>query len=343
MTHTANLKTKVIQDPKIWEEFLETQPYQIFVQSPSYAEFNSNVGDKSFILGLYDGQKLIGGSLVITVHARRGNFYYLPYGPILDYQKPNHLKTFTQDIKKLAKSNRLDFIRISPFVDDNAQNLKVIQKQGYRKAPMHMIAETTWILDLEKSEEELMKEMRQNHRNLIRRAKRDGVKVITSTDIKDIKILHQLLKETAIRHKFHPFPLKYLQEEFKAFNKHGQVHIYKAYHEDDLLAVSVMYFYKNTAIYRHGASNLLKPKIPASYAIQWQAIRDAKQKRCKYYNFWGIAPEEAKKHPFKGITRFKKGFNGFQKDLVPAHDLPTSPKYIINFLIETFRRLKRGF
>jgi len=343
MNHIAKLHTKIIKDISTWESFLDTQEFQIFVQSPSYGEFNQKLGDQSFILGLYEDTKLVGGSLVIKVHARRGDFYYLPYGPILNYQETSHLKKFTEDLKAMAKKDKLAFIRISPFIDETKDNKSKLTKQGYKRAPMHMIAETTWMLNLDKPADQLMKEMRQNHRNLIRRSKRDGVKVETSTNIKDLNILHDLLQQTAKRHNFNPFSLKYLQEEFQAFNKHGQVNIYKAYHEGDLLAVSVMYFYKNSAIYRHGASNMLKPKVPASYAIQWQAIQDAKQKGCNYYNFWGIAPETAKKHPFKGITRFKKGFGGFQKDIMPAYDLPISPKYIINFLIETIRRIKRGF
>jgi lipid II:glycine glycyltransferase (peptidoglycan interpeptide bridge formation enzyme) len=343
MTPTAKLHTKIIKDPSQWESFLDTQPFQIFVQSPSYAEFNTATGDDSFILGLYDNDKLIGGSVVITIHAKRGNFFYLPYGPILDYSQKAHLNKFTQDLKKLAKDKNLDFIRISPFIDETKENYSSVKKAGYHKAPMHMIAETTWMLKLDKDPEKLLKEMRQNHRNLIRRADRDGVTVESSTNLGDIKEMHNLLEETAKRHNFHAFPLSYLEEEFKAFNKHGQVKIYKAFHQGDLLAMAVMYFYKNSAIYRHGASNMLRPKVPSSYAIQWQAIQDAQKAGCQYYNFWGIAPEGAKKHPFKGITRFKQGFGGFQKDLLPAHDLPTSSKYIINFLIETFRRLKRGF
>lgn len=343
MTHTANLYTKLIKKPKEWEDFLETQPYQIFVQSPSYGEFNNNVGDNSFILGLYENDNLVGGSLVIHVHAKRGDFFYLPYGPILDYDQPQHLKFFIDSLKEKAKEFKVAFIRVSPFIEDNSINLNKFKKVKLHKAPMHMIAETTWVLDLDKPEEQILKEMRQNHRNLIRRAERDGVNVKSSTDIKDISLLHDLLVETAQRHNFHPFPLKYLEEEFKAFAKHGQVKIYKAFHENELLAISVMYFYKNSAIYRHGASNMLKPKIPASYAIQWKAIQDAKKAGCRYYNFWGIAPENAKKHPFKGITRFKKGFGGFQLDLLPAMDLPVSIKYVLNYSVETLRRIKRGF
>jgi lipid II:glycine glycyltransferase (peptidoglycan interpeptide bridge formation enzyme) len=63
----------------------------------------------------------------------------------------------------------------------------------------------------------------------------------------------------------------------------------------------------------------------------------------KFYNFWGIAKEGDKKHPFYGITHFKKGFGGFEKDLLPAHDLKVSFKYWIDYVIETLRRIKRGF
>lgn len=341
--HNLDYSVKIIQNPDQWEDFLDTQEYQIFVQSSGYADFNQATGDPSFFLGLYQDNTLIGGSLVIHVHAKRGDFYYLPYGPILDFSNSIQLEIFTKELKILAKQNNVNFVRISPFQDEIDEIKNNLTNLGYQKAPMHMIAETTWILDLSPSLEDILKGMRQNHRNLIRRAERDNVQITTSDSLEDIQKLHELLKETAQRHKFHPYSLDYLTKEFQTFHQKGQTKMYLAHHEGDLLAISVMYFYKNTAVYRHGASNMLKPKIPASYAIQWQAIQDAKAYGCKYYNFWGIAPEGDTKHPFWGITTFKKGFSGFQKDLLPAYDLPTSWKYSINWIIETFRRIKRGF
>ena len=341
--HKLKYSVKVLENSQLWEDFLDTQEYQIFVQSSGYAEFNQSTGDPAFYVGLFERTKLVGGSLVIHVHAKRGDFFYLPYGPILDFHNTDQLQVFVEELKIIAKQKKVNFIRISPFVDDEAVFKNNLKQLGFQKAPMHMIAETTWILNLEPAQEDILKNMRQNHRNLIRRAERDKVVITTSESVEDISKLHELLKETAIRHKFHAYSLDYLTKEFQTFQKKGQAKMYLAHHEGDLLAISVVYFYKNTAVYRHGASNMLKPKVPASYAIQWQAIQDAKSYGCKYYNFWGIAPEGATKHPFWGITTFKKGFSGFQKDLLPAYDLPTSWKYSINWLIETFRRIKRGF
>ena len=96
--------------------------------------------------------------------------------------------------------------------------------------------------------------------------------------------------------------------------------------------------------YRHSASLNKNPKLPSSYLIQWEAILESKHRNKKYYNFWGIAPNDSKKsHPFAGITHFKKGFGGFQKNLLHCQDLPITKKYYITFIIEMARKIKRGF
>ncbi|GAI33015.1 unnamed protein product, partial [marine sediment metagenome] len=40
---------------------------------------------------------------------------------------------------------------------------------------------------------------------------------------------------------------------------------------------------------------------PASYLLQWEAIKEAKNRGCKLYNFWGIAEIESKKTSLLGF------------------------------------------
>jgi len=88
------------------------------------------------------------------------------------------------------------------------------------------------------------------------------------------------------------------------------------------------------------------PKIPVSYLLQWEAIKEGKKRGCKTYNFWGIAPEselEAKKdHPWKGLSLFKKGFGGYKKEYVKTQDFPLSWKYWPIYLFEEIRKRKRN-
>ncbi|RLE05174.1 MAG: peptidoglycan bridge formation protein FemAB, partial [Candidatus Aminicenantes bacterium] len=79
------------------------------------------------------------------------------------------------------------------------------------------------------------------------------------------------------------------------------------------------------------------------YLLLWKAIQEAKKRNCEIFNFWGIAPKNKPKHPWQGLTFFKKGFGGYQKDLIHAQDLPMGRRYWLNWMVETFRRIKRGY
>jgi lipid II:glycine glycyltransferase (peptidoglycan interpeptide bridge formation enzyme) len=48
----------------------------------------------------------------------------------------------------------------------------------------------------------------------------------------------------------------------------------------------------------------------APYALQWQAIQDARAAGCTEYDLYGIPPREDPAHPMAGLYRFKTGFGG---------------------------------
>lgn len=342
-----------------WENFVLSQLNTFFVQSIHYGEFYEKLGEKFWIFGVYENDKLLGGSLVVSVHAKRGNFLYLPYGPIcgLNHEEEGNnipeschgtdgrLFQLVNYLKVFAKNNQYDFIRFSPFIPDSQENRNSYKQMGFRPAPMHILAETTWLLDLSASEEELLAAMNKNHRNLIRRCEREGVKIVKSNNVTDLEKFNQLHDETAKRHNFHRFSNKYILDEFSVFASQNQASVFNAtLPSGELDSSAIIMYYGNMAAYRHGASLNLNPKLPSSYLLQWEAIKEAKRQGIRWYNFWGIAPEgSSPKHPFYGITHFKKGFGGMQKDLLHCHDLPITKKYWLNWLIESIRKINRGF
>jgi len=48
----------------------------------------------------------------------------------------------------------------------------------------------------------------------------------------------------------------------------------------------------------------------ASYALQWESIRVAKQWGCTEYDMFGSAPNNNQTHPLHGVHIYKKGFGG---------------------------------
>ncbi len=344
MVCKQSMDIRLVQQPKEWEEFLVQQLYTLFVQSPQYGTFYEDMGESAWIVGIYEQNRLVGGSIVVSTHARRGNFLYLPYGPILPAgQEEKGLKLFVEYLRTFGKEQGYAFLRMSPFLDETDTTKKLFQQNGFRPAPMHILAETTWLLDISKSEEELLANMNKNHRNLIRRCEREGVRVVRGHEQEGLDDLNRLLDYTAEKHGFVRFSKKYIEKEYEAFGDNIPL-IFRSYLPDGRLdAVAEFMFFGNMACYRHSASLNLDHKLPSSYLIQWEAIKEAKRRGIRWYNFWGIAPAGATKHPFHGITHFKTGFGGFQKDLLHCQDLPLSPRYWVNWAVETFRRQKRGF
>ena len=338
-------KVKQIEKVEKWEEFNKSNKFDLFVQSYKYGEFYQDRGEDYWIFGIFEEGDLIGGSLVVSTHAKRGNFLYLPYGPIIDFSNTKALTKFFSKVDDFAEKKGFDFVRVSPFVDNTSANKEALSECDLRPAPMHILAETSWILDITDKEKKLLMDMKKNHRNMVRRCMREEVKIETRTDDQALKELNDMHDVVADRHDFERFPRSYVNKEFKRFSKDGEALIFHAYLPNgELDSSAIIFFYGNMAVYRHSASLRKDNKLSTSYLIQWEAIKEAKERGLKWYNFWGIAPDDADSdHPFYGITKFKKGFGGQKKDLVHCHDKPITKKYWLNWLIESFRRYNRGF
>lgn len=327
-----------------WDAFLTHQHMSPFVQSSSYGEFYDALGEHHWILGLYENNVLIGGSLILSTHAKRGNFLYLPYGPQIDCTNKKIVQTFCKALKEFGSSHGYDFIRVSPLLDDSEEGRTLLESLGYRSAPMHVLAENSWVLDVTEPEDKLLAGMKKNHRNLVNRCEREGVTIQQHYSVDDLEVLHDMLDVTEKRHNFTRFSRSYIDTEFRIFAKKNEAVLFVTKLPDGRVdAAAIVMFFGNMAVYRHSGSLNLDKRLPTSYLIQWRVIQEAKKRNIQWYNFWGVNPEGEDNHPFSGIGHFKRGFGGFQMDLLHCHDLPLTKKYWINWIVETLRAKRRGF
>lgn len=335
------IKVREIENKEIWESFVLANKDGNFLQSWNWGEFNKNLGKKIFRLGFFDQNDLKGVSLLIKQKAKRGIYLECPGGPLINWGQPGFFKEFIAQLKKIGEKEKCLFARVRPQIQDNLINKILFKNHGFVSAPMHLHAETTWQLDVTKSEERLLREMRKTTRYLIKKAIKLGIEVKQSTKLKDVDFLYKLQMETVARHHFVPFPKEYFLEEFKAFVSDNQIKIFKAIWQGQVLAIAFIIFYGQEAVYHYSGSTSAFPKIPTSYALQWAVIKEAKKRGCKVYNLWGIAPADNPKHRFAGVTLFKKGFGGYKVDHLHAQDLPISLGYWVVHIFERMRKVYR--
>lgn len=330
---------KSVENKTEWEGFIANHDEANFLQSWYWGEFHKRLQKQIQRTGFYEGIKLVGVILSVIESAKRGKYLTVAGGPIIDWENKKLVKAVFSEIRKIAKENNCVFIRIRPQLVEDSFSINIFKNNGARSSPMHLTADLTSQLDITKSEEDLLSAMRKATRYEIRKAEKLGIKVEHSKDEKQIRKFYDLQLETAKRQHFVPFSFEFLKEQFKVFFEEDKALLFTAVYNNKVLAQAFIIFYGQEAVYHYGVSTEDGRKYPGAYLLQWEAIKVAKKRGIKKYNFWGVAPEEKKNHRFSGVSLFKRGFGGKDIQYLHAQDLVINhPKYLINFAIENFRK-----
>ena len=320
-----------------WQEVIKKFPEANFLQSPNYGKMNEILGDK--VVEEDFGGK--GRALMIVRNAKRGRYLEIPCGPLLDYSDKKSVTLAFKKIAEIAKKEKCVFVRVRPQLINTPENLQLLANLGLKKSPMHLAAEHTVIIDLDKSEDELLADMRRQTRYEVRRAAKQGITVEKMQGEEIFKEFHKVQAETAKRQGFVPPNLKTLMAEREAFGNNIAIYVAKT-SDGKPIAYGMIIKDGKEGDYYEAASTDLNRKMPGAYALLWQVMKDLKVEGYERFNLWGIAPAGQPNHRYAGVTTFKTGFGGEVVEYVPAHDLViTKSKYLKNWIVETVRKKKR--
>lgn len=305
-----------------------------FLQSYEWGEFQKTAGTP--VIRFY--KETEGSETLAQIFIRELPFHlrsaYIPRGPISENATAINSALY-ETLKKLGKEQNAVSLRLDPIA-------YVPKNLGGRKTKA-LQPETTSILDLTKSEEELLAAMHEKTRYNIRLAAKKGV-TVREGGKELFGELWKLLQIAAARDKFHTHTKKYYEQMVHLLSadpeNHGtcSVRILIAEYKDEPLAGMILLMFGNDAVYLHGGSSNEHRNLMAPYLLQWEAMCVAKKFSYKNYDLWGIAPPNAPYHPLLGVTRFKQGFAGELYEAPPSIELPIKqPWYTIYALIQKLR------
>ena len=205
-----------------------------------------------------------------------------------------------QDLIDLCKKEKWLFLQLENLDYSWAETSKVFSEWYYKK----FITPYTAVIDLEKSEEEILAAMKPKGRYNIRLAEKKWVKceMVEKSDW-HIEKFYNLMNETTSRDKFSGHSFEY----FKTFlTSLENSELILAYYEDQIIAGGIFVFDEEVSIYYYGASGNTHRNLMAPYLLQWSAIKIAKSRKSKLYDFLGVATPGSENDPLAGVTSFKK-------------------------------------
>jgi len=330
------MEISTAKDARAWDYFLRQEAHSSLLQSWAWGEFQASLGKKIQRLEANNKGKTAGVSLLIVEKTKLGKFLYCPAGPVSVNQE--FVQVWKEKVLGTAIEEKVDFIRV-----ERPNN--IVEKSLFkecRSTNSFIQPECTALLNLEKSEAELLSSMSDSTRYNIGWSKRKGIEVEVSEAVDDIDKFERLLGETAVRHQFvKQKDSGYYRKQFGAWVRAGMGKLLLAKSGGEVVAASIVTSFGDTTTYLHAASTT-KVKLRQSYLMVWRAILEGKKTGSRFFDFWGVAPKGTTNHPWVGVTDFKMGFAPETVCYHPSLDYSLSPKYFLHRLLEVGRPLVRS-
>lgn len=295
------------QNKNEWNSFVQANSTGSFLQSYEWGEFMATQKEKIWRFAVVEGDTWKACFLLVMSKLKLNQrILYIPRGPVIDEvsHKEKILEEIFRTVDDLARREKAVMVQIDPFTNDKDWE-SLLDQHGFVKSEQNVQPRHTLILDIRKTEEEILNQMHQKTRYNIRLAEKKGIEVIVDNGM--YKEFLELLKKTMARQEIKMFSADY----FKKILEVPFVKLYLAKYEGKIIAANIMVFWNDTATYLFGASDHEFRNLMAPHLLQWQAMKDAKAANCWFYDFWGAAPPDAKGQEagWFGFTKFKMGFS----------------------------------
>jgi lipid II:glycine glycyltransferase (peptidoglycan interpeptide bridge formation enzyme) len=298
-----------------------------FLQSDQWLTFQEATGKETFRFSCDDFQ--VNG--IIHKLPLVGEYLYTPRWPVWSSQQltinSQQRSEKLQELIEQAKEKKVGWIRIEPQTEGLLEEIKKAISYEIVKAPHDMQPRENFIIDITKTEEELLAAMKPKVRYNIRLAEKRGVRVFASRELKYQDAFFTLIEATAKRQRILPHLREYYEKFFKALPIEmcelwvAEYQGPASTREDgsstrggNILAANLVIFYGDTVTYLHGGTSDQDRDVMAPVFLQWAQIREAKKRGFSRYDFGGVKTDNNQqltnnKNDWNGITRFKTGFS----------------------------------
>jgi lipid II:glycine glycyltransferase (peptidoglycan interpeptide bridge formation enzyme) len=336
--------TVEIHDPHTWDAALLNLPNPHVLQTWTWGKFKSRHGWSATRLLFQDGEETVAAASVLErklpgisrLPLLPVSILYVPKGPALDWTDADLARRVLAELTNLARRRRALFIKIDPdvYYPDQVpphsprpasapEIAHLLESHGWCFSDEQIQFRNTVLVDLDRSEEDLLAAMKSKTRYNVRLAARRGVTIRRGT-LFDLDGFYQLYTETSSRDGFLIRPFDYYRDGWGSFLEADQAHLLLAEVEDESVAGLMLFTFGPAAWYLYGASSNRHRKHMPNQLLQWEAIRQAKVAGCTLYDMWGAPDHLDESDPMWGVVRFKLGLGGQLARGLGAWDYPTN-------------------
>ena len=336
-----------------WAEFRKTRPEAHLLQSLEQVKMRSDMGHRSYILGVRDGKEIIAGGVLLG----RCDEFWMPYGPLMDWGNAELVKYFLDELVNFARGRGM--IRIEVFPDillalrdskgnilerhDQSRLVKLFEKAGWRyegETVSYEMKAGRWafVKDLTgiKDVESLRKTYRKTLRARLRQT--DGDVKITTLKRDELSMLVGLIDESGTKNHVSSRETEYYEQMYDAFGQN--VKFLVARKTDDNTPVAGAIFIHNgheVASYLSGMDRRYR-NLNGRAWLQDHVMQKCLKNGVTRVNFFWIEGR------FEGnsLLEFKSGFGGVIEEYIGGFEKVLQPtKYQTRRVVRKAKNMAR--
>lgn len=296
------------------------------LQSYEWGEFREKTGVKVVRKALKNGSSFIDG-FQLTLHQIPHTGYkigYLPKGNL-------PTKEVLNELLRIGKENNCIFIQLEPNILKSSGQ-KLPTSKHLQPSAHPLFTKYTFLLDLTRTEEDLLKNMHSKTRYNIKVAQKYHVEVKEDNSIYAFERYLSLTEETTTRQKFYAHSQNYHQLMWETLKSkelvYGELsaHLFTATYKKEILTAWILFVFKDSLYYPYGASTSTHREVMANNLIMWEAIKYGKKLKLKKFDMWGALSETPDSNdPWFGFHRFKNGYGPEHVEFIGSFDLIINP------------------
>lgn len=337
-----------------WNEFVVNAPTGHLMQGYEWGQFKAATGWRVQRVALERQGQLVAGAQLLfrSLPGLPFTLAYLSKGPMVHLTDELAVNKLWQLIHDANQQQQAIFLMVEPNLLDTPANQAHLQQQGCQRSQHTNHPHSTIVIDLSPDETTLMKQMRKKTRQLIRKAGRSGVEIVPGTQA-DLAEFHQILETTADIKEIPTHEASFYEQAWQNYQptsdySPARVKLFLAKYEGQTVAAKMVFIFGQRSMHLWGGTSRQGRDLNASYLIQWESIRWAKQQGCRYCDLWGIPDEvgqllkqgdevpKDKQTGLWGVYTFKRGFGGEVEAYVGTYDYVYRPAWY--HLAQTFTR-----
>lgn len=259
----------------------------------------------------YEDDRIVAAVQVLTRRLPKPlrAFSYVPRGPV--GEQGSH----ADFLEAVAAYSKREHHSVVLSIEPDSEMFDV--PQGWRLSDNKILPSQTIVLDLTKSDSDLLAVMDKKTRQYIRKSAAEDITIKQVRSREELEQCLAVYHQTADRAHFAVHNDQYYFDVFNLLGDHSPV--FAAVQDGQPIAFLWLAISTDTAFELYGGMNDQGQTLRANYALKWHAIRKAKEWGLTRYDFGGLIGD--------GVSNFKRSWTDHDTLLAGTFDRPLSPFY----------------